>query len=120
MDNGNFVGAIIMALCCFGCGLTFWGIGYFAEKAKKPVNFWSGTSVPAEKVSDVQGYNHANAVMWKVYSKPYHLAGIFGCLGFMGDAYTIVSAILLSLACFPGAFFLIRQYRRIEKQYITK
>ena len=98
----------------------FFGIGYFAEKAKKPVNFWSGTSVPAEKVTDVKGYNHANAVMWKVYSAPYLAAGLLGCLGVLGDAYTMASAILLSVSCFPGMFLLIWAYRRIEKRYVSQ
>ena len=120
MDNESLIGAIIMALCCFGCGLTFFVIGYFAEKAKKPVNFWSGTSVPVEKVTDIPAYNHANAVMWKVYSVPYWLAGIFGCLGVIGDVYTMASAIILFLACFPGLFFLVWKYRKIEKRYIIK
>ena len=120
MDNENLVGAIIMALCCFGCALTFLGIGVWAGKAKKPVNFWSGTSVPIGKVTDVQAYNHANAVMWKVYSAPYWLAGILGCFGCFGKIYTVASAILLSVACFPGVFLLIWNYRKIAKRYILE
>ena len=120
MDNGSIAGAIIMAVCCFGSALTFVAIAVWAKKSKKPINFWSGMSVPADKVTDVSAYNHANAVMWSVYSVPFWLAGLVGSLGFLGDAYTMASAILLSLACFPGAFLLIWRYRKIEKLYVVR
>ena len=118
MDKENIAGAIIMALCCLLCAMTFTGIGTYAQKAQKPVGFWSGTTVPPEKVRDVPGYNRANAVMWKLYSLPFWSAAVLGLLGIWGEAYTMASAILLSLACVPGLFFLIWRYRAIEKQYM--
>ena len=118
MDKSQLVGTIIMAVCCFGCGLLFFGIGSWAEKANKPVHFWSGSKVDPQKVSDVQSYNHECAVMWKLYSTPYWLSGILSCLNFMGDKFMIAAAILLFIACFPGLFFLVLRYRRIEKTYI--
>ena len=121
MDKGNLVGTIIMAICCFGCGILFLCIGLHASKAEKPVNFWSGVSVPAEKVSDVLSYNHACAIMWKVYAIPYFIAGVIGCLDFSGDMPIMISSILLfAAACFPGLPLLIWQYRRIEKKYISR
>ena len=120
MGNGSVVGAVIMALCCFGCALTFMAIAAWARKSTKPVTFWSGTSVPADKVTDVSAYNHANAVMWSVYSVPFWLAGLVGAFGFLGDVYTMVSTILLSVSCFPGMFLLIWAYRRIEKRYVSQ
>ena len=118
MDKENIAGAIIMALCCSLCAATFLGIGIFAEKAKKPVSFWSGTTVPPEKVQDLKGYNHANAVMWKLYSLLFWAAALLGLLGIWKMAYTVAAAILLSLACVPGMFFLIWRYRSIEKKYL--
>lgn len=118
MDKENIVGAIIMVLCCGLCAMTFTGIGIFAEKAKKPVSFWSGTTVPAEKVRDIAGYNRANAVMWKLYALPFWAATVLGFLGIWAKAYTIAAAILLSVACVPGLFFLIWRYRAIEKEYV--
>ena len=120
MGNGSVAGAIIMALCCFGCGLTFNLIAGWAIKSKKPVNFWSGTKVDPEKVKDIPAYNRANAMMWNVYSVPYWLAGIVGCFGYLGDVFSVAAAILLSLSCFPGLFFLVFRYRKIENQYIIK
>lgn len=118
MDKEHIAGAIIMALCCGLCAIIFTVIGMYAEKATKPVNFWSGTTVPPEKVKDIPGYNHANAVMWKHYSIPYWAAAILGCLGVLGEIYTVVAVVLLALACVPGLYFLIRRYRAIEKKYL--
>ena len=119
MGNGSVAGAIIMAVCCFGCALIFSGIGFRAEKTNRPVHLWAGTKVDPMKVADISGYNHANAVMWKVYSVPYWLAGLIGCFGFLGDIFALIAAALLILACFPGIFLLVRRYRKIEKQYMN-
>ena len=118
MINGSIVGALIMAVCCFGCGVLFHCVGLNAEKADRPVNFWAGTNVPADKVKDPYGYNHACSCMWKVYALPYWLAGLLGCLGIIGEGFIICSAVLLFIAGGPGIAFLICRYKRIEKQYI--
>ena len=120
MGKGSVAGAVIMAVCCFGCALLFLGIGYWARKSEKPVNFWSGSTVPVDKVTDVKAYNRANAVLWEVYSIPFWIAGVFGVFGFMGDIFSIVAAVVLFLSCVPGGFLLVWQYRRIEKMYIKK
>ena len=120
MDNESVIGAVIMAVCCFGCGLTFDGIAMWAKKSSKPINFWSGTQVDPEKVTDIPAYNQANAVMWIVYSIPFWLAGLAGCFGFLGEVFTMISAVLLAVACIPGGFLLVWQYRRIEKKYIQE
>ena len=120
MDSDLIVGAVVMMLCSFGCGALFVTIGRLAEKARKPFGFWAGKSVPADKVTDVVGYNHANAVMWKTYSTPYWLSGVVSLFGFWGEGFILCGAIILSAACFPGIFFLISHYRKIENKYITK
>ena len=118
MSKGNIMGAVVMAVCCFGCAVLFGCIGINAAKSNRPVNFWAGTNVPAEKVRDLYGYNHACSLMWKIYAVPYWIAGIFGCLGVIGDAFIIVSAVLLFIAGVPGVAWLIYRYKRMEKQYI--
>ena len=119
MENGSVAGASTIAICCFGCAVIFYGIGIWADKAKKPVHFWAGTKVDPLKVTDISGYNRANAVMWKVYSIPYWLAGLIGCFGYLGDIFALIATALLVLACFPGIFLLVRRYRKIEKQYMN-
>ena len=102
-----------MIICCLGCAALFYGIGIWADKSEKPVHFWSGSKVDPATIADVDSYNHDNAVMWKVYSVAYWIAGV---LAFF-DHCMIYATVLLILACFPGMFFLVRQYMRIEKRY---
>ena len=120
MDKEQIAGMIVMVICCFCCGILFFGIGLWAQKAVKPVHFWSGTRVDPAKVTDINGYNRANGVMWKLYSIPYWVAGILSCLEFLCYGFNIAAAILLFLACFPGLFILVWNYNRIEKRYITR
>ena len=120
MDKSNIPRVIIMALCCFGCAVLFYGIGIWADKSEKPVHFWSGTTVDPTKVTDIPGYNHACAVMWKWYSVPYWLSGIFSCLDPWYDGSMIVATVLLVAACVPGFIFLVLRYHRIVKTYISR
>ena len=117
MDKESIAGAIIMALCCGGCAITFNVIALCARKSQKPFGFWSGIKVDPAKVPDILAYNRANSRMWDLYSIPFWLAAVLSCFG---DGFLTASAILLSLACFPGMFFLVFRYRKIEKQYMTK
>ena len=117
MDSEMIAGMIIMAFCCFGCGATFSCIASWAQRSEKPVSFWSGTKVDPKTISDIPGYNHENAVMWNWYAVPYYFAGIIGCLEPFCNGATIAAAIILFLACFPGIFILVWNYKRIEKQY---
>lgn len=111
-------GTMIMLVCTWGCAALFWFIGRHAQRTEKPAHFWAGTEIDPSQISDIAAYNHANARMWKWYSVPYWISGIVSCFGFLGNAYIIAGAAILFLACFPGLYFLIRRYRKIERAYI--
>lgn len=38
--------------------------------------FWSGKTVKETEISDITAYNHANGIMWIVYSIIYWMGGI--------------------------------------------
>ena len=120
MDKGSLAGTIIMAVCCFGCAALFLGIGVWADRLEKPMHFWSGSTVDPAKVTDLAGYNHANALMWKVYSVPYWVSGVFSCLGYFSRLCFYISLAFLCLACVPGMYLLVRWYLKIEKKYILR
>ena len=48
--------------------LLFTGIGIYAWRRKKPMWFWSGSTVKESEISDVAAYNRANGIMWLVFS----------------------------------------------------
>lgn len=118
MDAEQTIGTIIMLFCSWGCGAIFYFIGRHADRSHKPAHFWAGSEIDSRRISDVAAYNHANAVMWKLYSIPYWLAGILSCFCFVGEVFTIAGAVMLFFAALPGIPLLIRKYRQIEKTYL--
>ena len=116
----NLAGFFIMLFVYGSCALLFYGIGAWADRMEKPMGFWSGSTVKAEWVRDIPQYNHENAVMWKIYSIPYFLCCVLNVFGLFYEVFTYISVGLLIAACFPGIFFLVAHYRKIEKKYIVK
>ncbi len=120
MNREQIVGAIISMVISWGSGAVFYGFGLWCERKKTPVGFWSGIAVQAQWVRDIPAYNHENAVMWKVYSIPFFLCGILGLLGMYHSAFTVAMVTCMVLTAFPGIFFLIRCYKKIERKYIYR
>ena len=46
--------------------------------------FWSGSSVKENEISDIRAYNHANGVMWIVYSLVLWAASLAGFWNVVG------------------------------------
>lgn len=105
------IGRIIWWVTMFGCALLFWLIGVYAAGLKKPMWFWSGSSVDEASITDVKAYNRENAVMWKWYSLWYWAAGL-------AEFWNMTAAlIILLLGCSVGIALLISTYLKIEKKY---
>ena len=117
MNGEQILGAIVMIFCGFGCGGLFYWIGTLASSRKDPMHFWSGSTVDPKTISDIPAYNRANARMWKRYSVPYWVSGVFGILIFLDARFLPWSMIPIGLACTVGIWWLIHTYRKIEKQY---
>ena len=97
----------IMALC----GAVFTGIGIYARKRKKPMWFWSGSSVKEAEIADVPAYNRANGRMWITFSMPFWLSAF---LGFWSE----IAAVVLTVAnCLIGIPVLVLVYHRIYAKY---
>ena len=56
----------------------FTGIGIYAMRRKKPMWFWSGTTVREEAIRDVAAYNRANGYMWIFFSLPLWVSTFMG------------------------------------------
>lgn len=120
MSGADFAGTVIMVVCCWGCAALFFGIGVWANRRKTPMNFWAGMEIDPKTVSDIPAYNRENAVMWKVYSIPFWIAGALSLLAGWANWCEIAALILIGLACFPGLLLLIYHYRKIESRYICR
>lgn len=86
------------------------GIGIYAWNRKKPMWFWSGTHIKENEISDVTAYNHANGIMWIVYSL------IFWMATFAGENGNI-ALILIVAGCVIGLPVLVVVYKKIYAKY---
>ena len=53
--------------------------------------FWSGKTVKETEISDITAYNHANGIMWIVYSIIYWMAtfaGIWNSIAALGPDHS--------------------------------
>ena len=121
MNAGKIIGVIIMALCGFGCGALFFGMGVYASKLKKPMHFWSGSAVDPKTISNVAAYNRENGKMWKQFSVPFWMSGVLAIgsiwAGWCSAAYTI----LIFAGSIVGGIWLVLRYNKIRKKYaVTK
>lgn len=117
MNGEQIFGIIIMCFVGFGCGLLFFGIGYSAQISKKPMHFYSGTSVDPKTISDIPAYNRENARMWKFYSIPYWLTGVTALLSIFDERLMAICSILIGIACTAGIAWLVLTYKRIHNKY---
>ena len=89
----------------------FTGIGIYAMRRKKPMWFWSGTTVREEEIRDVAAYNRANGYMWIFFSLPLWVST------FMGLWEKAWAGLLLFVSVMAGMPFLVVCYGRIYKKY---
>lgn len=120
MSNGELAAILVGAVCGFGCGILFYGIGALGAKQRKPMNFWAGQTLVPESVTDIPAYNHACARLWKRFSIPCWLFGILSLLLPLGNWTAILGLVDLILWGTAGLWWLIRSYRGIERQYVRK
>lgn len=105
---------LIWLLTMLPTSLLFTGIGIFAMLRKKPMWFWSGTTVSEDEISDVPAYNRANGWMWIAYSLIFWASTVLGL--FQIEA----AAICLMVGCVAGIPVLILAYTLIYAKYRRK
>ena len=93
----------------------FTGLGIFAWKRKKPMWFWSGSTVEDWEITDIPAYNRANGIMWLCYS------AVFWVSAFLGILNLSIAGPVLAVGCLGGIPVLVIAYSKICKKYkITK
>ena len=102
---------IIWLMITIPCSLLFTGMGIYAWRRKKPMWFWSGSSVREDEISDIPAYNRANGIMWIVYSL------VFWVSTFMGLKDISAAGIVLAVGCLCGIPLLTIAYSRIYRKY---
>ncbi len=89
----------------------FTGIGIFAWKRKKPMWFWSGSTVNENEISDIPAYNRANGIMWLAFSAVFWLGA------FVGLMQIEAAGIIVALGNLVGIPALVIVYKKIYSKY---
>lgn len=89
----------------------FTGIGIYAWNRKKPMWFWSGSTVKEREITDVRAYNRANGIMWIAFSLIYWAGAVLSC--FESKAV----GPLIMIGTLVGIVFLIVTYQKIYRKY---
>ena len=89
----------------------FTGIGIYAWTRKKPMWFWSGSTVRESELTDVRAYNRANGIMWIAFSLIYWIAAAIGCF------HLKAAGPIIGIGTVVGIVALIVAYRQIYKKY---
>ena len=103
--------SIVMLCILVPLAIFFTGIGIYAWKRKKPMWFWSGSTVNENEITDVPAYNRANGIMWICYSLIFWIAAVLGI-------FRVESAgVLVGVCTVVGAVVLIVVYKKIYSKY---
>ena len=103
----NVLWLLIMA----PCSAVFTIIGIYAGNRKKPMWFWSGSTVKESEIADIPAYNRANGRMWIAFSLPLWLST------FLGLSNGIAALIPLALDGVLGLPAMMVIYQRIYAKY---
>lgn len=106
--------SIVFVFISWLCGAVFVLLGVSCFKSRKPVGFWSGTTVDKEEVTNVRKYNIANGIMWSLYSLFFWLSGLTAITD------KVSSIILLVSGCTVGILLLILGYGWIKRRYFVR
>ena len=105
---------ILWLIIMLPISILFTALGIYAWRRKKPMWFWSGSTVREDEISDVRAYNRANGIMWLAFSGVFWTATVLGL--FRLDAAGIVVG-AGTLGAIP---ILILVYGRIYNKYKVK
>ena len=89
----------------------FTGIGVYAWRRKRPMWFWSGTTVDEKELSDVRAYNRANGIMWIAFSAVFWISAVLGFFQIK------TGGVIMFAGCTAGIPALIAVYNRIYARY---
>ena len=102
---------ILWLIIMIPIGALFTGLGIYAWKRKKPMWFYSGSTVKERDISDIPAYNRANGIMWICFSAVFWISAI------MGLFQVAFAGIFTAVGIFAGIPILAFIYSRIYAKY---
>ena len=105
--------SIIWLIIMIPISLLFTRIGIYAWRRKKPMWFWSGSTVKESEISDVAAYNRANGIMWLVFSLILWGSKVLGAMNMKAGANFLIAGFIIGIPLLPIVYGRIyRNYRK--------
>ena len=101
-----------VVIVSLACALAAVILGLVAYKRQEPVNFWLGTELSVDELSDPAAYNRKCGNMMLLYSLAFWFCA--GLAPFAANLACTIMGLQLSF----GMLWLIRGYRKIERQFV--
>lgn len=93
--------------------LLFTGLGVYARKRKKPMWFWSGSTVEESEITDIPAYNKANGNMWLAFSAIFWVSAILGGFNIKAGGIILIAGCVIAVPVLPIVYGKIsRKYRK--------
>ena len=105
---------IIWLIIMIPTSALFTGLGIYAWRRKKPMWFYSGSTVKESEITDVPRYNRANGIMWLVFSCVFWASTILGALNMSAGGIVLMAGSIISLVLLPLT------YSKIYAKYKAK
>ena len=103
---------IIWLIIMVPVSLLFTGLGIYAWRRKKPMWFWSGSTVKESDISDIAAYNRANGIMWLVLSLMMWVSTILGAMSSKTGGIVLIAGCVIGIPLLPIVYGMIyRKYK---------
>ena len=103
-----------VAVTCWLCALIIGACAFWIYKRKKPIHFFSGTTIDSKEIIEISAYNRENALLWAIYAVCFVAAGI---LSLFNGIAGIILMLVLFMPCLIPMYIL---HKRIYKKYKAK
>lgn len=105
------VANVILAFCCFLCGLPFCFLAVSSRKSKEPINFVSGDDNLKNKIFNVADYNKELGKVYLLYGAVWLVAAVVAFFK------PIISVVIMILCCTVLLWLVYQKYKRILQKY---
>lgn len=106
-------GKIIWIIIMIPVSIFFTALGIHALRRKKPMWFWSGSTVREDEISDIPAYNRANGIMWLVFAAIFWACTVLGFLNMKAGGICLIAGCVIGIPALPIV------YGRIYNKYKT-
>jgi len=112
--NANFVIALWLWGSVLLIAVILIAVAIYHNRRKTPVNFWSGSIIEPEEITDTPAYNRANYLMWTFFIICLAVSVLFMLFSIL------IGSIVFGVALILGTVLMMIVHKRIYNKYKTE